>query len=82
MDPNRSTQSSWVGSARVLGVGLEVGIMIGGMTYLGHLADERWATTPWVTLAGCLSGLSLGIYNLVHEVRNLEKQRKNKSGRP
>jgi F0F1-type ATP synthase assembly protein I len=42
--------------------------MIGGMTYLGHLADERWGLTPWMSLAGCLLGLTLGIYDVMRQM--------------
>ncbi len=48
--------------------------MIGGMTYLGHLADERWGLTPWLSLTGCLLGLTLGIYDVMRQMKKPVKR--------
>ncbi|MCC7408643.1 MAG: AtpZ/AtpI family protein [Phycisphaeraceae bacterium] len=60
--------------ARVLAVGIELGVVIGGSTYLGYLADERWGCSPWLTLGGSLLGLTAGVMNVVREVRRLERR--------
>lgn len=53
---------------RLLGTGLELGVLIGGLTYLGHLGDQRWGTGPWLTLTGALVSMVGGVYNLSKEV--------------
>lgn len=60
--------------ARVLAVGIELGVVIGGSTYLGYLADERWGFSPWLTLSGTLLGLAVGVVNVVREVRRIESR--------
>lgn len=67
--------------ARVLAVGIELGVIIGGSTYLGYLADERWGWSPWLTLGGSLLGLTVGLMNVIREVRRLEsRSRRDKQG--
>ena len=62
------SRSNWMESAKMLGVGLEMGIVIGGMTYLGHLGDEKWGWSPWLTLGGCLGGLAVSIFNVIQQM--------------
>jgi F0F1-type ATP synthase assembly protein I len=49
---------------RMVGRGVELGAIIGGLTYLGYLGDERFATGPWLMLAGALLATVGGSYNL------------------
>ncbi len=59
--PYGYSPSAW----RLIGRGMELGLIIGGLTYLGHLGDERWGTGPWLTLAGAVLATMGGSYNLV-----------------
>lgn len=68
-----ASSSGWR-TARVLAMGLELGVLIGGMTYLGSLGDDRWKLSPWLTLAGCLAGLTMGVGNLVREIKHMDAQ--------
>lgn len=49
---------------QMVGRGMELGAIIGGMTYLGYLGDERFGTGPWLMLAGALLATIGGCYNL------------------
>ncbi len=51
----------------MIGRGLEVGAVIGGLTYVGYLGDERYGTGPWLTLAGALMATVGGCYNLAKD---------------
>lgn len=62
--PMGYSPSAW----KMIGRGLELGAIIGGMTYLGHLGDEYWGTGPWLTLCGALMATLGGSYNLVKEM--------------
>lgn len=42
---------------RALGIGLELSMVIGGMTYGGYWLDERWGTGPWLMLLGVCLGI-------------------------
>jgi len=57
------------GSLRELGPLLSVGTMLAASLCLGVLggywADGKFGTKPWLTLAGLLLGLGVGVYNLV-----------------
>lgn len=50
---------------RMLGMGLEVGLVIAVMTYGGHWLDEYWDTSPWLTLTGALLATLGGSYTFV-----------------
>ena len=52
------------GAWQMIGRGLELGMIIGGLTYLGYLGDERFDTGPWLTLAGALLAMIGGSYNI------------------
>jgi len=62
--PYGYSPSAW----RLIGRGMEVGLIIGVLTYLGHLGDQRWETEPWLTLTGALLGMIGGSYNLVKDM--------------
>lgn len=53
---------------RMIGRGMELGLIIGGLTYLGHLGDEHWGTGPWLMLAGAILATLGGSYNLVKDM--------------
>lgn len=63
---------------RIMGVSLELGLLIGGLAYVGHLGDQHWGVGPWLTLTGVLVGMIGGCYNLIREVNRMEANRKKK----
>jgi hypothetical protein len=60
---------------RMIGRGIELGAIIGGATFLGHLGDERWDTGPWLTLSGALLATVGGCYNLAKDMLFPKKPR-------
>jgi len=56
--------SAW----RLIGRGIELGLIIGGLTFLGHLADQWWGTEHWLALTGALLATVGGSYNLAKDV--------------
>ena len=53
---------------KLMGMGLELGAIIGGLTFLGHLADRKLGTHPWLAFAGAMLATAGGTYNLAKEV--------------
>ena len=51
-------------SGRLLGMGLELGLLIGGLAYLGHWLDNRYGTGPWLAFTGVMLAMVGGTYNL------------------
>lgn len=62
--PYGYSPSAW----RMIGRGIEVGVIIGGLTYGGYLLDEKWDTGPWLMLAGALLATLGGTYNLAKDM--------------
>jgi F0F1-type ATP synthase assembly protein I len=60
-------------SARALGIGLELGTAIAGLTILGYFLDEYFDTEPTLTMIGCGLGLVGGVYNVIREVQRLSR---------
>jgi len=60
---------------RTLGMGVELGVVIGGMTYVGYMVDQRYGTTPWVCAIGSMMGIIGGCYNVVKEVQKSQKRK-------
>ena len=52
-------------------MGLELGLIIGGLTFLGYLGDKRWGTEPWLALTGALLSTLGGCYNLIKEAAKM-----------
>lgn len=51
-------------SGRLLGMGLELGLLIGGLAYLGYWLDNRYGTGPWLAFTGVMLAMVGGTYNL------------------
>ena len=62
--PYGYSPSAW----KLIGRGIELGLIIGGLTYLGHLGDERWGTGPWLMLVGAVLATLGGSYNIVKDM--------------
>jgi len=50
---------------KALGVGLELSMVIGGMTYCGYWLDERFGTEPWLMLLGVCIGTCGGGWHAI-----------------
>lgn len=88
---NRSGGVRGVGSAYSHAMGdagpyLFVGIQIAGAMVLfvlgGYFLDERFGTSPWLLLAGCLLGMVAVVASLFKAVQELEahERRRRKGG--
>ena len=69
--PNRGSAKGPMGlptfsgeSGRLLGMGLELGLLIGGLAYLGYYLDGRYGTAPWLAFTGVMLAMVGGTYNL------------------
>ncbi len=60
-------------SYRVLGLGLELGLLIGGMTWLGFYLDGKFGTSPWLALSGALVATLGGSYT-IYKTMGLDKK--------
>jgi len=60
--------------ARFSTAGIQMGIIIGGFTWLGTYLDKKYQTnTPWWTICLSLFGVVAGFYVLIKEVINMNK---------
>ncbi len=66
----------------MIGRGMEVGAVIGGLTYLGYLGDERYGTGPWLALTGTLMATVGGCYNLAKDMLYPKKRKPSKEVPP
>lgn len=61
--------------ARFSGLGIQMGVIIGGFTWLGVYLDERQATkTPWWTIGLSLFGVISALYLMIKEVLSMSKK--------
>ncbi len=74
--PYGYSPSAW----RLVGRGIEVGLIIGVLTYLGHLGDQRWEAGPWLAMTGALLGMVGGVYNLAKDMLFPKKGRPGAGG--
>ena len=63
---------------QLAGLGMELGMMIGGMAYLGYLADRHFGSEPWLTLTGVLTAMAGGTYTLFKQVQASETTKRNR----
>jgi F0F1-type ATP synthase assembly protein I len=55
-------------------VGIQMGIIIGGFTWLGTYLDKKYQNdTPWWTIGLSLFGVVAGLYLMIKEVINMNK---------
>lgn len=55
-------------------LGMEMGVSVAVMTFLGWWLDGRYDTAPWFTLAGVGIGIGGGMYALFVQARKLMKK--------
>lgn len=63
-----------------MGLGTELMASVLGMVLLGYFLDEHFHTSPWLLLAGALTGMVGGFYNFVRELQKLGKIGTRKKG--
>ena len=54
-------------------VGVQFGLIVGGLTYGGIALDRELGTSPLWTLLGLASGFAAALYHLLKEVSVLER---------
>jgi F0F1-type ATP synthase assembly protein I len=65
-------RSAW---SFALGAGAEIIVIVVAGTLCGRWADDRLGTQPWLTLAGSLSGIGIGLYRFIRETSDLSGRR-------
>lgn len=56
-------------------IGFQLAATVVGGLLLGHWADGKWGTTPWLTLIGLVAGSTGGFYNMIRIVRWKEERK-------
>lgn len=59
---------------RYSSVALQFGVSILVLGYGGFRLDEKLGWSPWGTLVGILSGMGLGLWNMIRQLNRMEKQ--------
>lgn len=60
--------------AKFSGLGIQMGIIIGGFSWLGVYLDDKYQTkTPWWTVGLSLFGVATGLYIMIKEVIKMNK---------
>jgi F0F1-type ATP synthase assembly protein I len=66
--PARPSSALW--QATGLGLVLGAATLVGAL--LGQYLDRRWATSPWLTLAGTLLGMLAGLFEVIGVLKGIE----------
>ncbi len=61
-DQKQETASQWVVA---LGAGTELVVSVLAGFLVGQWLDGKWGTGPWLMLLGALSGIGIGLYQLI-----------------
>ncbi|QOV89147.1 AtpZ/AtpI family protein [Humisphaera borealis] len=73
-DPHRESQQSSEELAtwhRLAGVGIEFIVAFGLFAWLGWWLDKKFATGPWLLIAGCALGFTSGLWSLIKAARKM-----------
>lgn len=62
--------------AKYSGLGIQMGVIIAGLTWLGTFLDEKYRTAPLWTVILSLSGVIIALYIVIKEVINMTKDKK------
>lgn len=49
-------------------IGMTFAITVTALTLVGHWADNRFGTTPWLLLLGAVLGIAIGFYHFLKAV--------------
>lgn len=60
-----------------LGLGLQLAVTIVGFVLIGNWLDKKYDSSYLYTIIGGVLGISIGIYNLIKTVNDLDKRNKN-----
>jgi F0F1-type ATP synthase assembly protein I len=63
-EARRATDRSW---GQWAGAGFEFAASVLLFFFLGSWADATWGTQPWMTVAGALLGVVVGMYLLIRQ---------------
>jgi F0F1-type ATP synthase assembly protein I len=58
------------------GAGFAFAAIVGVMAYLGHLADEKLGTDPWLLVVGAMLGVALATWDLIRTANAVEARRR------
>jgi ATP synthase protein I len=62
------------GWVRYSGVGLEMAGAVAGFALIGYWIDGRYGSKPWGILIGLVLGLTGGLYNLIRQSLQAERE--------
>ncbi|MFA7272342.1 MAG: AtpZ/AtpI family protein [Crocinitomicaceae bacterium] len=65
--------------AKYSSLGIQMGITIAGLTWLGTFLDTKYATKPLWTVILSLSGVAIALYLVIKEVIQMGKDDKNEN---
>lgn len=54
-------------------IGLQFGLTIISLFFLGHWLEDRWDFKPWGTIAGAFLGFIVAFYHLMKSLQNMQK---------
>ena len=77
-DKRKNSSGPFGESGPLFTAGLQLGVSVIAMALLGWWLDNRWATTPWLTLAGVMFGAGAGLYQFIKTVNKVSKEEEKK----
>ncbi len=63
--------------AKFSSLGIQMGVTIAGLTWLGTFLDSKYATKPVWTIVLSLAGVAIALYLVIKEVIQMGKDDKN-----
>ena len=57
--------------ARFSGIAIQMGVIIFLGVWGGQQLDNRWETTPWLSVVGSLLGVSAALYLIIKELLSI-----------
>jgi O-antigen/teichoic acid export membrane protein len=69
--PNKKQASKWI---VMMNIPFQMGVIIFSFTYLGMWLDEKYTSTSFFTIVLSLSSVFISLYNIIRQVKNLNKK--------